>query len=91
MEQLLKQLEVIEYMRQTKKVRRSVKDIIVIVLFATLVNANTWEEIADFASFNKRYLKQYIELKNGVPSHDMIQGVMGIIRPEQLQQLQKRW
>lgn len=36
-------------------------------------------------------LRQYIELKNGIPSHDTIQRVMGMIRPENLQQLQRKW
>lgn len=61
------------------------------MLFATPANADTWEQIADFALWNEEYLKQYIELKNGVPSHDTIQRVMGMIRPENLQQLQLRW
>ena len=30
-------------------------------------------------------------LKNGIPSHDTIQRVMGMIRPENLQQLQRKW
>ena len=59
--------------------------------FATLANADTWEQIADFALWNEEYLRQYIELKNGVPSHDTIQRVMGMIRPENLRQLQRKW
>lgn len=91
MEQLLEWMEIIEDVRQEGKVRHKIKDILIIVLFATLANADTWEEIADFATWNEEYLKQYIELKNGVPSHDTIQRVMGMIRPENLQQLQVRW
>ena len=77
MEQLLEWMEIIEDVRQQRKVRHSIKDILIIVLFATLANADTWEEIADFALWNQDHLKQYIELKNGVPSHDTIQRVMG--------------
>ena len=49
MEQLLEWMEIIEDVRQRRKVRHSIKDILVIVLFATLANADTWEQIADFA------------------------------------------
>lgn len=91
MEQLLEWMEIIEDVRQERKVRHSVKDILIIVLFATLANADTWEQIADFAQWNEAYLRQYIELKNGIPSHDTIQRVMGMIRPENLQQLQMKW
>lgn len=91
MEQLLEWMEIVEDIRQHRKVRHSIKDILIIVLFATLANADTWEEIADFARWNEEYLRQYIELKNGIPSHDTIQRVMGMIRPENLQQLQQKW
>lgn len=91
MEQLLEWMEIIEDIRQSKKVWHCIKDILVIVLFATLANADTWEQIADFALWNEDYLKQYIELKNGISSHDTIQRVIGMIRLENLQQLQLRW
>ena len=91
MEQFLDWIEIIEDIRQQMKVRHSLKDIVVIVLFATLANADNWEEVEDFAKNNENYLRRYIKLKNGIPSHDTIQRVMGMIRPEQLQQLQLKW
>lgn len=72
---------------QHRKVWHNIKDIHIIALFATLTNADTWEQIMDFAHF----LRQYIELKNGVPSHDTIQCVMRMIRLENLQRLQLKW
>lgn len=91
MEQLLQWMEIIEDSRQQAKVRHSLKDIIAIVLFATLANADTWEEIEDFAKGHEEYLRQYLELKNGIPSHDTIQRVMGMVRTEHLGQLQLKW
>ena len=91
MEQLLQWMEMIEDIRQQTKVRHSLKDILVIVLFATLANADTWEEIEDFAKNQEMYLRNYLELKNGIPSHDTICRVMGMIRTESLQQLQLKW
>ncbi len=81
----------IEDVRQVKKVRHLLKDILVIVLFATLANADDWVEIALFAENFQNYLKKYIELKNGIPSHDTIQRVMGMISPDILQQLYGKW
>ena len=37
------------------------------------------------------HLRKYIELKNGIPSHDTIRRVMGMISPEILQQLYGKW
>ena len=74
-----------------KKVRHKLKDIIVIVLFATLANVDGWEEMEYFSCYQEEYLKKYIELKNGIPSHDTIQRVFGMISPEILQQLYQKW
>ena len=91
MEELLKWMEIIEDWRQQSKVRHSLKDILVIVLFATLGNADDWVEIEIFAKMHVEYLRKYIPLTNGVPSHDTIQRVMAMIAPEIIQQLQLKW
>lgn len=91
MKELLEWMEYIEDKRQQRKVRHTLKDILVIVLFATLANADDWVEIALFAEDYQDYLRKYIELKNGSPSHDTIRRVMGMISPEILQQLYAKW
>ena len=91
MEELLNWMEYIEDMRQVRKVRHKLKDILVIVLFATLANADDWVEIALFADTYQDYLRKYIELKNGVPSHDTISRVMAMVSPDILQQLYVKW
>ena len=89
--ELLDWLENIEDARQQGKVRHSLKDILVIVLFATLSNADDWVEIELFAKMHKDYLRRYILLRNGIPSHDTIQRVMAMIAPEVMQQVQGKW
>ena len=49
MQELLDWLEYIEDDRQQRKIRHTLKDILVIVLFATLANADDWVEMALFA------------------------------------------
>ena len=44
MQELLDWLEYIEDDRQQRKIRHTLKDILVIVLFATLANADDWVE-----------------------------------------------
>ena len=82
MQELFEWMEYIEDTRQQTKVRHTLKDILVIVLFATLANADDWVEMALFAESCQDYLRKYIELKNGIPSHDTIRRVMGMISPE---------
>ena len=91
MEQLLEWMEIIEDVRRHRKVRHSIKGILIVVLFAIPANTDTWEQISDFALWNEDYLNQYIELKNEVLYHDTIQRVMGMIRSENLQQRQMKW
>ena len=91
MEELLSWVEYMEDVRQPWKVKYSLKDSLVIVLFAMLVNVDDGVEIAMFAESYQEYLKKYIALENGIPSHDTIQRVMGLISPEILQQLYGKW
>ena len=91
MRELLEWMECVEDKRQAKKVLHKLKDIIVIVLFATLANIDGWEEMEYFARYQEKYLKKYIALRNGIPSHDTIRRVFGMISPEILQQLYQKW
>ena len=77
--------------RQSWKVKHSIKDIVAITLFATIANANEWTEIQAFAEMNEDFLRQYLTLENGIPSHDTIQRVIGIVDPKAMQQLQLEW
>ena len=62
MNELLEWLEYIEDVRQERKVKHKLKDIIVIVLFATLANVDDWVEMEYFAHHNEEYLKRYAEV-----------------------------
>ena len=94
MDTLLEWLEYVdesEDSRQSGKVRHRLKDILVIVLLATLANADDWVEIGIFAQYHEEFLRKYIRLENGVPSHDTIQRVMALISPDVMQQIMARW
>ena len=94
MDKLLEWLEYIDEAvdsRQRSKVRYRLKDIIIIVLFATLANADDWVEIGIFAVYHEEYLRKYTELDNGIPSHDTIQRVMALVSPEIMQQITIKW
>ena len=57
MEELLSWMEYIEDSRQQGKVKHTLKDILVIILFATLANVDDWVEISMFAAAHQDYLK----------------------------------
>ena len=91
MNNILRWLSVVNDIRQQAKVKHLMKDIIAIVFFASLANADDWVEIHLFAVVNEKFLRKYLELPHGIPSHDTIQRVFGIVSPEYLQAFRKRW
>lgn len=91
MKTFLRSLAELDDPRQQWKVKHRIGDIVGIVLFATLANANDWQEIGIFAKENADTLKRYFKLENGIPSHDTIQRVMAALSPKKLQELQMQW
>lgn len=63
MQELLDWLEYLEDGRQQSKVRHKLKDILVIVLFATLANADDWVEITMFADYYQDYFANIFHWK----------------------------
>lgn len=91
MNELLEVLSRIEDPRQEWKVKHSLKDVIIIVLVAMLGNADDWVEMEMFARLHEKTLRKYLELPNGIPSHDTMQRVFSILNPEQIQQIKTAW
>ena len=78
-------------LRQQGKVEHLMKDIIALVFFASLANADEWACIEYFGIANEKFLRKYLELPNGIPSHDTIQRVFAMVSPEYLQVFRIRW
>ena len=79
MVEYLKYAEQLTDSRQQEKVKHLLKDIVGIVFFAVLAGNDEWTEISDFATDEKETLEKYLELPNGIPSHDTIQRVFFIL------------
>ena len=91
MNNIMKWLEVVEDWRQPWKIKHLIKDIIALVFFASLANADEWGEVYLFGVMNERFLRKYLDLANGIPSHDTIQRVFSAVSPEYLKEFRKRW
>jgi len=88
---ILAYLNLVTDNRQEKKVRHQMGDIIALVFFALLANANEWLEIEAFGKEHEKFLRKYLELPHGIPSHDTIQRVFAMVSPEYLQKFRTRW
>lgn len=60
-------------------------EVLLITFLAVLANASTWAEIASFGETKKRWLKKFIPLKNGIPSHDTFRRVFSLMDSDSLQ------
>ena len=70
--------------REQYKIKHKMSDIVIIALLGIIANANTWNEIHCFAQTHEKWLKTFLELPSGIPSHDTIQRVIAIINPSTL-------
>jgi predicted transposase YbfD/YdcC len=50
-----------------------------------------WQEIVDWAKQNEDWLKRFLSLPSGIPSHDTFGRVFSIINPESFQVAFKKW
>ena len=91
MKALLDYVSTVTDSRQEKKVRHKMMDIIMLVFFATLANADDWVEIEVFGKEHEDFLRNYLELPYGIPSHDTIQRVFAIVPSGFLENFQKKW
>jgi predicted transposase YbfD/YdcC len=66
-------------------------DILLISVLAIICGAETWNNIEEYAQAKKAFLKKFLELPNGIPSHDTFNRVFAIINPEEFEQSFMDW
>ena len=61
------------------------EEIIVIVFLAVLGNASSWREIAAFGIAKEKWLRKFLKLEHGIPSHDTFERVFSLISSRELE------
>jgi predicted transposase YbfD/YdcC len=61
-------------------------DIIMIAICAVLCGAETWEEVEEFGRSKETWLRQFLELPCGIPSHDTFRRVFSLLDGRQFQE-----
>ena len=56
--------------RLDRKKLHQLMDIIVIAICAVICGAETWVDIANFGQAREKWFRKFLELPNGIPSHD---------------------
>lgn len=57
-------------------------DVIILAICAVIAGADKWTQIEEFAKSNEEWFKQFLELRNGIPSHDTFGRIFSILSPK---------
>jgi predicted transposase YbfD/YdcC len=71
--------------------RHKLVDILVIALCAVIAGADTWEEVEQFGRAKHDWLKRFLELPHGIPSHDTFYRVFAALDPQAFGECFGRW
>lgn len=76
-------------MERTK--RHRLLDIVTIALCAVLAGAESWVEVEEWGEIKRSWLRSWLPLPNGIPSHDTFGRVFSRLDPGQLEGGLLRW
>jgi predicted transposase YbfD/YdcC len=90
-------LSIPKYFRKLKDPRRRhrrlhlLQDIIIIALCAVIAGAQDWQEIETFGRKRQKWLKRFLQLPHGIPSHDTVERVFDRLSPSAFQTCFREW
>ena len=88
---LLTHFESLDDPRTAYLVEHPLLDIVALTICAVICGAETWEEIEAYGHSKMTWLKTFLSLPNGIPSHDTIARVFALLEPTQLQECFVSW
>ena len=71
--------------------RHELSDILTLAVLAVIAGAEGWEDIEEFGHSKYEWLKQYLALPNGIPSHDTISRVFRALKPQEFNAALLQW
>jgi predicted transposase YbfD/YdcC len=71
--------------------RHRLMDIVVIAICAVVCGAEGWVDVAEFGQSKEAWFRSFLELPNGIPSHDTFGRVFSLISPERFQERFRAW
>lgn len=77
--------------RRAHRRRHHLQDIIVVALCAVIAGAQDWQQIVTFGRKRLDWLRGFLELANGIPSHDTFERVFDRLKPQAFQACFRDW
>lgn len=72
-------------------IRHSLHDMLLIALCGIISGADSWTQIAEYGRSKIEWFKQFLELPNGIPSHDTFGRLFARIDPSGFNEFFTRW
>ena len=88
---LLEHFQDLEDPRVSHLIEHQLRDIIGLTISAVLCGADSWVEIELYGKAKQEWLKSFLCLPNGIPSHDTIARLFAALNPEALQKCFLDW
>ena len=66
-------------------------DILVLTILAVIGGAESWVEVEEFGIDKEEWLKVFLKLPNGIPSHDTIGRLFSLLEPEGFERCFLNW
>lgn len=82
---------VVDDPRRERRKAHALLDILFLCVAGTVAGCEGPSDIAEFAREKLAWFRRFVPLLNGVPSHDTIGRVMGLLKPEQFQRAFLDW
>lgn len=77
--------------RIDRKRKHLLIDIIILTVIAVISGADSWDSIEAFGKAKQDFLKKFLRLPGGIPSHDTINRVISMIRYDRFEQVFIEW
>lgn len=90
-QQLVTHFSDLEDPRRVERCDHLLVDILVIAMLAVLCGANDCEALAEFGQARKEWLRTFLALPNGIPSHDTFNRVLTLLKPSEFQRSFRNW
>jgi len=88
---LVECLNEIEDYRTGNGKRHDLVEVLVIAICAIFANVEGFEDMAEWARKKEAWLRGFLRLEKGIPSHDTFNRIFRILDPKQFEQVFRRW
>lgn len=88
---LMESLQIIEDPRLDRRKRHPLINILVMTLVSLASGAYSWSQVVEFVRLNLSWFARYLDMTNGVPSHDTFARVLSLLDPKAVEKILQSW